>query len=168
LPLIIHIGSEFSIDSNPYYESAKMLQLPLDSGVKVIAAHVGAGHLGKWGYFWRNFSTKSKYLNQDYFQILKLLQKYDNLYADISALLTLFKARVLRDLTTREVEDRLLFATDYPVVFSTIFTTYDLSLKKRFELAKIKNPFDRYVEAILEYFPKESPIYTNYKKLLKV
>ena len=99
--------------------------------------------------------------------LIRLNKISDNLYADISALLTIFKSRVLRDLTTRGVEERLLFGTDYPVVFSTIFCSYDLSFKKRLELSKIENPFDRYIEAILEYFPKESPIYSNYKKVLK-
>jgi len=165
LPLIIHIGSEYSIKSDKKYESADMLLLPLKIGVKVIAGHIGVGDTDNRLLFWRNFSNNPKYFNKDYFQIIDLMQKYDNLYADISALLTIFKSRVLRDLTTRGVEERLLFATDYPVVFSTIFCSYDLSLKKRLELNKIKNPFDRYLQAILEYFPENSPIYTNYKKI---
>ncbi len=168
LPLIIHIGSEYSIKSDKRYESWEMLTFPLECGVRVIAAHVGVGDSNGGLFFWRNFSNNPKYFNKDYFQILDLMKKYDNLYADLSAILTIFKSRVLRDLSTRGVEERLLFATDYPVVFSTIFCSYDLSLSKRFWLNKIKNPYDRYIRTIFEYFPENSPIYTNYKKILKI
>jgi len=168
LPLIIHIGSEFSVDSNVHYERASMLRLPLECGVKVIAAHVGAGHNGDRLKFWQNLSCNPKYFNEEYLQIMEMMGRYENLYADISALLTPFKARVLRDLSQRGVEDRLLFGTDFPVVYSVLFNSYDLSLSKRWKLSKISNPLDRYMQTILEYFPKESPIYSNYQKLIAI
>jgi len=166
LPLTIHIGSEYSIASNRAYEGADMLRLPLEYGVKVIAAHVGAGQGSSMLRFWRNLSSNPKHFNQEYVEIMGLMERYDNLYADISAMLTPLKARVLRDLTQRGVEDRLLFGTDYPVVYSTLLSSYDLPLKRRWELEQVTNPLDRYTEAILEYFPKESSIYSNYQKLL--
>jgi len=52
------------------------------------------------------------------------------------------------------------------VPFTTVANTYDISFKKRWEIAKIENPHDRYVEAILEYFPRDNAIYTNHMKLL--
>ncbi|MBN2824940.1 MAG: amidohydrolase [Campylobacterales bacterium] len=165
LPLIIHIGSEFSIASNKIYESSTMLRLPLETGVKVIAAHVGAGHNHNLIKFWQNFSTNPRHFNREYLEIMALMERYDNLYADISAMLTPFKARMLRDLSQRGIEDRLLFGTDFPVVYSPIFTIYDLPLQKRWKLEQIANPLDRYVETMLEYFPTSSPIYSNYKKL---
>ncbi|MEA2027659.1 MAG: amidohydrolase family protein [Campylobacterota bacterium] len=168
LPLIIHIGSEFSVDSNVEYERATMLKLPLESGVTVIAAHVGAGHNGERLKFWQNLSRNPKHFNEEYLQIIEMMKHYKNLYADISALLTPFKARVLRDLSNRGLEERLLFGTDFPVVFSVLFNTYDLSWSKRWELSKINNPLDRYTQTIMEYFPKDSPIYSNYQKLFSL
>ncbi len=168
IPLIIHIGSEYTISSSPQYESARMLTLPLECGVRVIAAHVGAGDIGEKLRFWRNLSGDPKYFNREYLDLMEMMERYDNLYADISALLTVFKARVLRDLSQRGLEERLLFSTDYPVVYSTLFTSYDLPWRKRWELSKIANPLDRYTRAILEYFPKSSPVYTNYRKVLQL
>ncbi|MBN2824796.1 MAG: amidohydrolase family protein, partial [Campylobacterales bacterium] len=125
----------------------------------------GAGHNHSWVKFWQNFSTNPKHFNTEYLEIMALMERYTNLYADISAMLTPFKARVLRDLSQRGVEDRLLFGSDFPVVYSPLFTIYDLPLRKRWQLEHITNPLDRYVEAMLEYFPDTSPIYSNYKKL---
>ena len=77
------------------------------------------------------------------------------------------RAKVLRHLSTQnDIHHKLLFGTDFPVPFGTVLTSYDLPYAKRFELSRETNPFDRYAKAILEYFPAESPIYTNYTKLL--
>ena len=40
LPLIVHVGSEYTIDSDARYERIEMLDLPLACGVTVIAAHM--------------------------------------------------------------------------------------------------------------------------------
>jgi len=37
---------------------------------------------------------------------------------------------------------------------------------KRFKINKIKNPGDRYIKTLLEYFPENNPLWTNYKKIL--
>jgi hypothetical protein len=96
-----------------------------------------------------------------------MLPKHENLYADISALLTPVRAKVLRHLSEQtNVHEKLLFGTDYPVPFSTVFNSYDLPYKKRFALAKEENPFDRYTKTVMEYFPEAHPIYRNYQKIL--
>lgn len=168
IPLIIHVGSEYSIDSYAEYETTRMLELPLECGVTVIAAHMGLGRVMHRYRFWRNFSHNPKYFDEDYFALLKMLRKHDNLYADISAILSPLRARALRHLSQqKDVHEKLLFGTDYPVPFTIKMNSYDLPWQKRREIQNIENPFDRYLEALFEYFPKSSPIYQNHTKLLK-
>jgi predicted TIM-barrel fold metal-dependent hydrolase len=167
IPLIIHIGSEYSISSHPPYERIDMLDLPLAIGVKVIAAHMGLGRVNDKLRLWRNISKDPSYYDRDYFQLLAMLETHPNLYADISAILAPLRARALRHLSQQKaVHGKILFGTDYPVPFTIRYNTYDLRLAQRREINRIKNPFDRYAAAMLPYFPETSPVYQNYKKLL--
>ncbi len=166
LPLIIHVGSESSIHSYREFESIKMLNLPLEVGVDVVCAHMALSY--EKIYIFKAFLKNPKYFNQEYHILLDMLKEHNNLYADISAILTPVRAKVLRDLSKRsDIHHKLLFGTDFPVPFTTIFNSYDLSFKKRVSLSKIKNPHDRYIATILEYFNRDSQIFTNYKKVLK-
>lgn len=167
IPLIIHIGSEYSIDSFKQYEKIQMLDLPLATGVTIIAAHMGLGSINYKFRFWRNLSKNPDYFDKDYFQLLEMLQKHQNLYADISAILAPMRARALRHLSRQtDVHNKILFGTDYPVPFPIRFNSYDLPKTTRNTINMIANPFDRYAATMLEYFPKESPIYRNYTKVL--
>jgi predicted TIM-barrel fold metal-dependent hydrolase len=165
LPLIVHVGNESSIHSYKACETLEMLDAPLAVGVTVIAAHMALSYetLG----LRKMFSKNPKYFNEEYFRLLEMLKEHDNLYADISALLTPIRAKALRHLSQEyEVHDKLLFGTDFPVPFLTLLNSYDLPYKKRFVLGKEKNPYDRYSKVILEYFDETNPIYTNYQKIL--
>jgi uncharacterized protein len=165
LPLIIHVGNESSVYSYKECESIKMLDAPLKVGVKVICAHMALSY--EKHHIFQAFSKKEKYFNEEYFTLLAMLQKHNNLYADISALLTPVRAKVLRHLSKQdEIFHKLLYGSDFPVPFPTLINSYDLSLLKRISITKEKNPFDRYAKAILEYFPSNHPIYTNYQKIL--
>jgi predicted TIM-barrel fold metal-dependent hydrolase len=167
LPMIVHIGSEYSIQSDSRYERVDMLELPLACGVKVIAAHMGLGRIAYKLRFWRNLSPHPDTFDADYFILLEKLASIPNLYADISAILAPFRARALRHLSAQQqVHDKLLFGTDYPVPFTVQFNSYDLSWSTRKRLNEITNPFDRYTESILQYFPANSPLYTNHQKVL--
>jgi len=169
IPLIIHIGSEYSINSFAAFERINMLDLPLASGVTVIAAHMGLGRIIHKLPFWRNLSKNPRYYDDDYFKLLEKLTTHDNLYADIAAILAPLRARALRHLADhREVHHKILFGTDYPVPFSIRVNTYDLPSSARKRINQQANPFDRYAEAILEYFPEDSPLYSNYHKVLQV
>lgn len=167
IPLIVHIGSESSVHSFKSCEAIEMLEHPLEVGVNVIAAHMALSyHPLK---LFKAFSKNPKHFNEEYFTLLQMLEKHDNLYADISALLTPVRAKVLRHLSEQNhIHEKLLFGTDYPVPFTSVLNSYDLPYKKRFELGRVLNPFDRYAKAILEYFPKENPIYSNYQKILDI
>ncbi len=167
MPLIIHIGSEYSIDSDARYERIDMLDLPLECGVTVIAAHMGLGRINFKLCFWRNLSQRPYCFDDDYFRMLERLCRHENLYADISAILAPLRARALRHLSKQiDVHHKILFGTDYPVPFSVRFNSYDLPVAKRKQIAQIKNPFDRNLAVLLEYFPEGNPIYENYRKLL--
>jgi predicted TIM-barrel fold metal-dependent hydrolase len=165
LPLIVHVGNESSIHSYKACETLEMLDAPLAAGVTVIAAHMALSY-NSFG-FRKLFSKNPKYFNEEYFRLLEMLKKHDNLYADISALLTPIRAKALRHLSQKHtVHDKLLFGTDFPVPFLTLLNSYDLPYKKRFVLGKEKNPYDRYSKVILEYFDETNPVYTNYQKIL--
>ena len=167
IPLIVHIGSESSVHSHKEYEAMSMLDQPLEIGVTTIAAHMALSYT-PLGLF-KALSKNPKNFNEDYHKILEMLETHNNLYVDLSALLTPVRAKVLPHLSQQtQIHHKLLYGTDYPVPFTTIFNTYDISYKKRFELNKISNPFDRYAKSMLEYFPKESLIYSNWKNILPI
>jgi predicted TIM-barrel fold metal-dependent hydrolase len=165
LPLIVHVGSESSVHSFKSCESIEMLNHPLESGVQVICAHMALSYEPQ--HIFKALSKNPKHFNEEYYLLIEMLKKYPNLYADISALLTPVRAKVLRHLSTQsDIHHKLLFGTDFPVPFSMVLNSYDLPYRKRFELSREANPFDRYAKAILECFPCENPIYTNYTKVL--
>jgi len=167
LPLIIHIGSESSVHSYKKCESIDMLNLPLEVGVTTIAAHMALSYT-PLGIF-KALSKNPKNFNKEYFTLLQKLETYDNLYADISAILTPVRAKVLRDLSTQnQIHQKLLFGTDFPVPYTVVLNSHDLPFKKRFELSKIENTYDRYTSVILEYFEESNPLFTNYQKILKI
>ena len=167
IPLIIHIGSEYSIQSFARYERIEMLDLPLANGVTVIAAHMGLGRINHRLRVWKNLSRNPDSFDADYFRLLEMLKTHANLYGDISAMLSPMRARALRHLSTQhDVHHKILFGTDYPVPFLIRFNSYDLQASTKRSLCKLSNPFDRYAAAVLEYFPEGSPIYDNHSKVL--
>jgi predicted TIM-barrel fold metal-dependent hydrolase len=167
LPLIIHIGSEYSISSHAVFERVNMLRLPLATGVTVIAAHMGLGRFSYKLRPWKNLSKDPHYFDADYFTLLEMLETHPNLYADISAILAPLRARALRHLSQQtSVHHKILFGTDYPVPFTVRYNSYDLVSEQRKRISRIENPFDRYAAVILAYFPEQSQIYQNHAKLL--
>ncbi|ODC00116.1 mannonate dehydratase [Candidatus Thiodiazotropha endoloripes] len=168
LPLIIHIGSEYSISSHTAFERADMLHLPLATGVTVIAAHMGLGRFHHKLQPWRNLSKNPDHFDADYFTLLEMLDSQPNLYADISAILAPLRARALRHLSQQTtVHHKILFGTDFPVPFTVRYNSYDLDIRQRKKIRRIENPFDRYAAVMLAYFPEQSQIYRNHTKLLK-
>ncbi len=167
LPLIIHIGSEISIQSEKRYEGSDMLELPLQTGVTVIAAHMGLGQINHKWLFWRNLSRNPTWFDKDYFHILEMLEQHDNLYGDLSAMLIPLRARALEHLASqKQVHHKILFGTDYPVPLMIRFNTHGINSADTKRIASIQNPFDRYAAAMLQFFPKEHPLYTNHQYIL--
>ena len=165
LPLIVHVGSESSVHSDKVCEGIEMLHQPLEIGVKVICAHMALSYEPR--HIFRALSSNPKRFNDDYFTLLEMLKTHDNLYADVSALLTPVRAKVLRHLSTQsDIHPKLLFGSDYPVPFTTVWNSYDITLLKRICIAQERNVFDRYAKAMLVYFPANNSIYSNYRKVL--
>ncbi len=165
LPLVIHLGSESCVNSVRSCEGIEMLEQPLAAGVTVVAAHMALSYRPL--LICRALSRKERNFSPDYFRLLELLASHDNLYADLSALLTPVRAGVLAHLAGQtQVHHKLLFATDYPVPFSLVFSPCGLPLRTRIGLDRIANPFDRAVAALSHFFPEESPLYTNHRRVL--
>ncbi len=165
LPLIVHLGSEGCVKSVRACEGIAMLEQPLAVGVTVVAAHMALSYRPLT--IWRALSRKEKNFSPDYFRLLELLTDHGNLFADLSSLLTPVRAGVLAHLAGQEqVHHRLLFATDYPVPFSMVFSPCGLGLATRFRLDRIANPFDRAVSSLHHFFPPGSQVYTNHRLLL--
>ena len=103
LPFLSHVGYEFSlIGKDQSVGDPDRLQVALDEGVTVIAAH--ACSYGLMLY--------EKFLPA----LLTLVKTYPNFYADISALTLPNRLRMLLHLRRHpEIHDRLLFGTDYPL-----------------------------------------------------
>nr|WP_315060856.1 amidohydrolase family protein [uncultured Campylobacter sp.] len=163
LPLVIHVGDENSLASNKALESIEQLKSPLNLGCRIVCAHMGASSDGVLSMF----SRDPEKLGTNYLTLLRWLREFDGLYADVSALLCINKARILPHLKTQtQIHDKILFGTDFPVPFSVILSSYDLPFCERLALNRIQNPLDRYVRAMSLYFGEDSPIFSNYKKIL--
>ena len=66
IPLVIHVGSEYTIASCREYEALTMLKLPLACGVRVIAAHMGLGSIVHRTALWRNLSRNPRWGNASF------------------------------------------------------------------------------------------------------
>jgi uncharacterized protein len=171
LPIIIHSGSEYAISSNPMYEKIEVANQAIEVGCKVVLAHFGVDVImeNKINRLHHNFSLNSSKFGEDYFKTIEYLERHDNVYADLSAIIALFRTKIIEDLAKnqKQIHHKLLFGTDYPVPFSILFSYHSLGLKKRLELEKIQNPLDRYVSFFNEYFHEDSVVYSNWNKLIK-
>ncbi len=102
LPLLAHTGGEHTV---PVFDKKladpRVLRLPLECGVTVIAAHC---------------ATKSGLTDPDYFHILgEMFAQHPNLYADTSAFNTPMRGRNVRACLREPFASRLVHGSDYPV-----------------------------------------------------
>ncbi|MBV9999317.1 MAG: amidohydrolase family protein [Verrucomicrobia bacterium] len=133
LPLLAHTGGEFTLPNHrPDLQTPACLQLPLECGVKVIAAHCGSRAL-PWDH--------------DYFGVFRRMQdRYPNLYGDLAALSQPSHLSTLAQL--RKAPTRILHGTDYPVVTSVIWSRLrgwlDQATLRRIRAER--NPLERKIE----------------------
>ena len=102
IPLLSHVGYEFTLigQDQSTGDPGKLL-VALDEGVTVIAAHGCSYGLIFYERYYETF--------------LWLVQRYQNFFADVSALTLPNRFGMLLRLRRHpEVHDRLLFGTDYP------------------------------------------------------
>lgn len=135
LPLLTHAGREraFASAQDELGDPAR-LELPLEVGVRVIAAHVAT-----------DGETRGE---ANFRRILPLFQRFSNLYADISSLTQLNKLGDLRMvLETPELKSRLVYGSDWPLQFFPLVSPYyyanRLGVARAAEVARIDNQWDR-------------------------
>ena len=159
LPLLAHTGAEHSFTwSRDEFADPARLRLPLSLGVTVIAAHAGwpGRHDGQ----------------RDVDRLAALMQEYPNLYADISSLTQINKLGALREVLRRpEFRGRLVYGTDFPLINMPIVSPWyfplDLSLRQRWQLSRLKNPWDRDV-ALKQALGVPADVFTRAEQLLRL
>ena len=139
LPFLAHTGGEFSVPVlNADYADPRVLRLPLECGVKVIAAH-GAG--------------KSGLSDPDYTtELFKMMDQFPCLFTDNSALASPNRWRTMRPLLEPKIQERVIHGSDFPIPSGGFgpWIGQLLSKTKYFESRKIKNSLER------DVFIKES------------
>jgi predicted TIM-barrel fold metal-dependent hydrolase len=102
LPLLAHTGGEHTLPVlRPEYADPRILALPLECGVNVIAAHC---------------ATKSGISDPEYFHIfVGMTRRFENLYGDSSAFNVPLRGRHLKKCLESPLRERLVHGSDYPV-----------------------------------------------------
>ena len=132
LPFLAHTGGEFSVPVlNAKFADPRILQLPLECGVTVIAAH-GAGKSGLW--------------DPDYTaDLIKMMDEFANLFTDNSALASPNRWRTIPALLDPKIQSRVVHGSDFPIPsgglgpwIGNLLSRADYSKSR-----KIKNPLER-------------------------
>jgi len=133
LPLLSHVGYEFSLIGNDQsIGDPDRLQLPLDEGATVIAAHACSYGLVLYEKFLPTLHDFAK--------------RYQHFYADISALTLPNRFKMLLHLRRHpELHNRLLFGTDYPLSVYHLAAWGRVAFSTLRDMARTKNRFDRQV-----------------------
>ena len=133
LPLLAHTGGEFFVRCcRNDLKSPRCLELPLECGVNVIAAHCG---------------TRALPWDGDHFEeFLEMRKRFPNFYGDLAALSHITHLKSLERL--RDEPERLLHGTDYPVV-TAVFPSWLkgwIDRETLLQLRAIRNPLEKKVQ----------------------
>ena len=135
LPLLSHAGQEQSFaHSNDALGDPHRLELPLQRGVTVIAAHIA--------------STGIIDGEDNFDRLLPMFARYQNLYADISSLTQLNRLGYLSRAVERPaLHPRLVYGSDWPLQFSPLVSPWyqwrHLTPSQAKAIAALHNPWDR-------------------------
>ncbi len=132
MPLLAHTGGEHTVPQvHPEYADPRRLQLPLECGVKVIAAHC---------------ATKSGFGDPEYFHdFAEMTTRFPNFYGDTSAWNVPLRGRHARKCLNGPLAKALVHGSDYPVPVSG-FWAWSLgfiSWRDYRRCARIANPLER-------------------------
>ena len=102
IPLLAHTGGEHTLPViRPDLADPRILALPLECGVTVIAAHS---------------ASKSGVFDPEYFDhFAEMLGRYPNFYGDNSAFNIPIRSRIIPRTLRPEVHERIIHGSDYPV-----------------------------------------------------
>lgn len=102
LPLLAHTGGEHTVPVvRKEFSDPRILELPLECGVTVIAAHSG---------------TKSGLNDPDYFSVfVEMTKRFQNLYGDNSAFNTPFRGKHIPECIREPLAERMVHGSDFPV-----------------------------------------------------
>ncbi|MES2308919.1 MAG: amidohydrolase family protein [Verrucomicrobiota bacterium] len=102
LPFLPHTGSEHTLPVlNKAAENPQSLELPLECGVTIIAAHSAA---------------KNAPWDEDGLSVLfQMMEKYPNLYGDTSAFNLPWRCRGYQRILKSDFRERFIHGSDYPV-----------------------------------------------------
>jgi predicted TIM-barrel fold metal-dependent hydrolase len=102
LPLLAHTGGEHTLPVvRPEYADPRVLALPLECGVTVIAAHCG---------------TKSGLFDPEYFHVFAgMTRRFENLYGDTSAFNVPLRGRHVKKCLESPLLERMVHGSDFPV-----------------------------------------------------
>jgi predicted TIM-barrel fold metal-dependent hydrolase len=102
LPLLAHTGGEHTLPvARLEYADPRVLALPLECGVNVIAAHC---------------ATKSGLFDPEYFHIFAgMLRRFPNLYGDNSAFTVPIRGRHVSECLREPLVERMVHGSDFPV-----------------------------------------------------
>lgn len=135
IPMLIHVGQERSF-SNAVDELGDpvRLELPLELGVTVIAAHIA--------------TTGSNDGEGNFERLLPLFARYPNLYTDISSLTQINKLGYLqRALAADGISDRMIYGSDWPLQFFPLVSPWyqlgRVSFSELRAIGRISNQWDR-------------------------
>ena len=156
LPLLAHTGGEHTLEVvKAEYADPEILRLPLECGVKVIAAHA---------------ATCSGIVDPNYFPALRqMMREHENLFADTSALNSPRRSFAFRDcLEDEPLASRLVHGSDYPVPTTPFWAWFrGLICTDQWDaLRRITNPIEAdYQTKIAMGFPPEH--FTRINNLLR-
>ena len=108
LPLLAHTGGEHTLPIvRREYSDPRILTLPLECGVTVIAAHC---------------ATKSGLTDPEYFYVFaEMTRRFPNLYGDNSAFTVPIRGRHVPECTRPPLAERILHGSDLPVPVYGLF-----------------------------------------------
>ncbi len=131
LPLLSHVGHEFTlVGRDQSAGDPGRLRVPLEEGVTVIAAHACSLGLVIYEKFLATFRD--------------LVRRYPNFHADVSALTLPNRCGMpLRLRREPEIQQRLVFGTDYPLPVFHLPAWGRAGLGTLREIVRTKNRFDR-------------------------
>lgn len=142
LPLLVHVWNEDSFKwANNELSNPNRLRLPLSLWVKVIAAHVWASWKSDW------IANEQK--------VMKLMEEFPNLYADISSLTQINKLWKLKKvIADQRTTWKLMYGSDFPLInifiTSPIYFIKNLWIRKLLRILLEKNVWDR--DILLKYY----------------